>query len=122
MFLDILQVVIGAALIGLGGLTCKYIAKYHKRHKQHHVELDMYPTMFAEHKAEHVAISGKLDMVSDANVTQMRTQMLQIHDKAMAEGGLSKFWKQQFYETYTVYISMGGNSFVEDLKRDIDAL
>lgn len=125
MLINIAEAVVVAVILGVGGILYRVFSGRSKNHRNDHEQIKKLPEVFEEHSKVHSEISEQLTglvCIHESNVVQMRTQLLQIHDRLMAGSPESKYWKQQFYELYTIYQEMGGNSFVEDLKRDIDDL
>ena len=69
--------------------------------------------MFKDHQKEH-------KLLEKATRDQMRNTLLDLHGKAMKYGDMSIQKREAFYALYESYSALGGNGFVENLKKDID--
>lgn len=124
MLLSITQaVIIGivtALIIGIGTWWIKSSYSKKQEHDSHHKQMEDLPEILEKHSAVHDEISIKLELARETDVVTMRTQLLQIHERLMTGEVQSIYWKRQFYDIYTVYQASYGNSWAEDLKRDVD--
>jgi len=119
---SILIAVITAGAIAFCGLLIQRMSNEYLRHKKHHIQLDDYPRVFEKHGEDHKQITTSLALVQRGNVSQIRAQLVSIHERAMLEGMLSTHWRATFYELYEDYKALGGNGFIEILKKEIDDL
>lgn len=116
-----LAMIIASVAAG-SGLFVRCIWKNCVKHHKHHMQLDTYPEMFKQHTNEHKEIKQSLNWGTASNIAQHRTQLMTIYDKAIAENFISRHWYYQFCELYTLYIQMGGNGPVSQMKKDLDNL
>ena len=129
LFESVSRAVIIFSATGLLGVTVRWLWRKAVTHSRQHEDLSTYPDRIEqhhkeheEHVKEHTELTRVLTLVTNSNVAQLRTQMINIHERAMGEKTISMYWKSQFYALYENYKAMGGNGFVEQLKQDIDNL
>lgn len=119
---SVAMAVLTAGSIGLSGLIIKYFYGCFRTHRKHHKQLDEYPKIFEEHRKVHVEIKDSLDLVQNANMSQIKAQLLSIYERSVRQGFISSHWKAVFYELYKNYKALGGNGFVDSIKTDLDEL
>lgn len=71
-----------------------------------------------------IAMIGKIikDMKTQRIAIQslLRSEMVKVYYKYRKEQKLPYYTKVAWYEDYEAYTKLGGNSFIRDLKNDID--
>ena len=74
-----------------------------------------------QRRKQNLAIK-KRDDNSKGTMLLLRVQLIEYHDKYTQKGEIPSYAYQNFCEMYEVYRSLGGNSMITKMKREIDEL
>lgn len=80
------------------------------------------PHIFSEHRKEHQDIKGILSLLQDANLSQIRDRLVHSATLAFERCYMTVNERETWYGLYASYKALGGNSFIDSLKEQIDTL
>ncbi|MGO5334359.1 hypothetical protein ACTQZM_07645 [Enterococcus cecorum] len=78
--------------------------------------------LLKEQKRKQNLAIKKRDDNSKGTMLLLRVQLIEYHDKYTQKGEIPSYAYQNFCEMYEVYHSLGGNSMITKMKREIDEL
>lgn len=116
--LSILSAVVIALILWL---SKRCFSMFQARTEDHKLMRQL-PHIFKEHKKEHQDIKGVLVLLQDANLSQIRDRLVESATRSFERNCMTINERETWYGLYSSYKALGGNSFIDSLKEQIDAL